>query len=238
MKRPDTEDDVTPALPRLLRVPRAFVALPLLAASAILPACSDRTIDPSAMGRRDPAYGYGTWHPALSEVPKAISESDADLYRQIFAYQQQQDWGAADRLIAQLKDRSLLGHVLAARYLDGYPAKPAELRQWLAQYSELPDASRIAALARGNGRTAPAHKRRLRRHADAGDPEGGATTSRKPKPRPDYRHRAYTARGVGTVQGSYQLQLRRGNYEAAESILNGPNASACARISTDRKSVV
>ena len=224
MKRPDTEDDVTPALPRLLRVPRAFVALPLLAAAAILPACSDRSIDPSAMGRRDPAYGYGTWHPALSEVPKAISDSDADLYRQIFAYQQRQDWGAADRLVAQLKDRSLLGHVLAARYLDGYPAKPAELRAWLAQYSELPDASRIAALARGGARQVPAHKKRLRRHADAGDPEGGATTSRKPKPRPDYRHRAYTARGVGTVQGAYQLQLRRGNYEAAESILNGPNA--------------
>jgi soluble lytic murein transglycosylase-like protein len=208
-----------------LRLPRAFVALPLLAAAAILPACSsERALDPGAMGRRDPAYGYGTWHPALSEVPKAIAESDADLYRQIYAHQQRQEWAAADRLIGQLKDRSLLGHVLAARYLDGYPAKPAELRAWLAQYSELPDASRIAQLARGGGRHVPARKKRWRRHADAGDAEVAATTSRKPKPRPDYRRRAYTARGVGTVQGAYQLELRRGNLERAEAILNGARA--------------
>ena len=212
---------MTPALPRTIRFPRALAMLPLVAA-AMLPACSDRSLDPGGIGRRDPAYGYGTWRPALPEVPRAIAEKDADLYRRITAHQQKDEWAAADRLIAQLQDRSLLGHVLAARYLDGYPAKPAEIRDWLAKYSDHPDAGRIASLGRG-GR-APVRKYRGKRHADAGEGDAITTTSRKPKPRPDYRQRGYTARGVGTVQGAYQLQLRRGNYESAEGILNGANA--------------
>jgi soluble lytic murein transglycosylase len=213
---------VTPALPRTIRFPRFIAMLPLVAAAA-LPACTDRGgIDPGAIGKRDPAYGYGTWSPALPEVPRAIAEKDAELYRRIAAHQQKDEWAAADRLIAQLQDRSLLGHVLAARYLDGYPAKPAEIRDWLAKYSDHPDATRIAQLARG-GR-APVRKYRGKRRADAGDDGAITTTSRRPKPRPDYRRRGYTARGVGTVQGAYNLQLRRGNLESAESILNGANA--------------
>jgi soluble lytic murein transglycosylase-like protein len=205
-------------------------------AAAFLPGCSDRTLDPSAVGRRDPAYGYGTWRPALPEVPRAIAEGDAELYRRIAAHQQRDEWAAADRLIAQLQDRSLLGHVLAARYLDGYPARPQELRDWLAKYSDHPDASRIAQLARGRG--GPVRRSRGKRHAEADFGEEGeaiTTTSKKPKPHPDYRRRAYTARGVGTVQGAYQLQLRRGNYEAAEGILNSGNAEralGAARVDT------
>jgi soluble lytic murein transglycosylase-like protein len=220
---------VTIATPSRLRLLRVLAVVPILAATAFLPGCSDRSLDPGAVGRRDPTQGYGTHRPALTEVPRAIAEGDAELYRRIAAHQQRDEWAEADRLIAQLKDRSLLGHVLAARYLDGYPAKPAELRAWLAKYSDHPDAGRIAQLARGRG-GAPVRKRG-RRHAEAdigedGDREGGAitTTSKKPKPHPDYRRRAYTARGVGTVQGAYQLQLRRGNYEAAEGILSSANA--------------
>ncbi len=214
---------MTPALPRTIRFTRSLALLPLVAAAA-LTACTDRgPIDPGVIGRRDPAHGYGTWSPALSEVPRAIDEKDAELYRRITAHQQKDEWAAADRLIAQLQDRSLLGHVLAARYLDGYPAKPAEIRAWLAKYSDHPDAARIAQLVRG-GRAPVRKYRSKRRHADAGDDGTIATTSRKPKPRPDYRHRGYTRRGVGTVQGAYQLQLRRGNYESAESILSSANA--------------
>ncbi len=224
---------MTPALPRTIRLPRFLAMLPLVAA-ATLPACTDRGgIDPGAIGKRDPAYGYGSWRPALPEVPRAIAEKDADLYRRIAAHQQKGDWAAADRLIAQLEDRSLLGHVLAARYLDGYPAKPAEIRDWLAKYSDHPDASRIAQLAHGGE---PARRGRAKRRADAGGEDGAiTTTSRKPRPQPDYRRHGYTARGVGTVQGAYQLQLRRGNYEGAESVLNGPNAEralGAARVDT------
>ena len=41
-------------------------------------------------------------------MPKSIAESDADLYRRITAHQQKEEWAAADRLIAELQDRSLL----------------------------------------------------------------------------------------------------------------------------------
>jgi soluble lytic murein transglycosylase len=223
---------LTPALPRFLRprrpMPRALHLLPLAAVAATLIACGDRGVDPTAMMRRDVALGtgYGTWRPALSEVPKAIAERDAELYRQVYAYQQRQDWAAADRTIAQLKDRSLLGHVLAARYLGTYRASYAELRDWMAKYADHPDAQRIAGLASAKQpRRAP--KRVLRkRRAEAGLDEAEAitTTSRKPKPRPDYRRRAYTSRGVGTVQSRYQLAVRRGQYEAAEAILNSAAA--------------
>ena len=214
---------MTPALPRTIRFPRFFAMLPLVAV-AVLPACTDRGgIDPGAIGRRDPAYGYGTWSPALSEVPRAIGEKDAELYRRITAHQQKDEWAEADRLIAQLQDRSLLGHVLAARYLDGYPVKAVEIRAWLAKYSDHPDAKRIAQLVRG-GRAPVRKYRSKRRRADAGEEGAITTTSRRPKPRPDYRRRGYTRRGVGTVQGAYQLQLRRGNYESAERILGSAHA--------------
>lgn len=217
---------MTTATPSRLRLPRALVTLPLLAAAALMPGCSDRSLDPSAVGRRDPGTGYGSWRPALPEVPRAIAESDADLYRRIYAHQQREEWASADRLIVQLQDKSLLGHVLAARYFSGYQTRPGEIREWLSKYGDHPDASRIALL--GSGGKAPARGKRRSRHADAGDHAGdeGAitTTSRKPRPQPDYRRRGYTSRGVGTVQGSYQLQLRRGNYEAAEGILNSGNA--------------
>ncbi len=221
----DTEDDVTLALPRFLRLPRALAALPLLAAAALQPGCSDRSLDSAAVGRRDPAQGYGTWRPALPEVPRAIAENDADLYRRVHAHQQREEWASADRLIGQLQDRSLLGHVLAARYLNGYPAKATDIRAWLAKYSDHPDASRIARLG-GLSRGVPARgKKRATASTEGADDDGAiTTTSRKPKPRPEYRHRAYTARGVGTVQGAYQLQLRRGNYEGAEAILGSANA--------------
>lgn len=219
---------MTTATPSRLRLTRALAVMPLLAAAALLPGCSDRSLDPSAMGRRDPMHGYGTWQPALSEVPRAIAEGDAELYRRIHAHQQKEEWAAADRLIAQLQDKSLLGHVLAARYLNGYPARSTEIRDWLAKYGDHPDASRIASLG-SMSRGAPRRgKRRYARHAEAEidvvEDTPITTTSKKPKPRPDYRQRGYTARGVGTVQGSYQLQLRRGNYEAAEGILNSANA--------------
>jgi soluble lytic murein transglycosylase-like protein len=206
-----------------------LIALPLVTASGLLLACSERGPLVANMASRfeAPGQGYGVWRPALDQVPKAISDADAELYKQIYGYQQRGDWAAADRAIAQLKDRSLMGHVLAARYLSsGYKASYAEVRDWLARYSDHPDAGRIAQL--GSGRKGPARKVRKRRLAEA-DTEFDAddaitTTSRKPKPKPDYRRRAYTARGLGTVQGQYQLEVRRGNFERAEAILSSANA--------------
>jgi len=212
---------LTLATTRSSRFRLGAAALPLLMAATLLPGCTDRTLDPGAIGRRDPTANYGTWRPALDEVPKSIGESDAALYRQIYAAQDKGDWEGANRLIGQLRDRSLLGHVLAARYLGTYRTSYAEVRDWLAKYGDHPDADRIRRLGQGRER-APARK--LRRRADLGD-DFITTTSRKPKPRPRPEgRRGYTARGIGTVQGQYQQALRSGNYEQAEAVLNSGNA--------------
>ena len=218
---------MTPALPISPRLSRALIALPLATVAALLLSCSERgPLVANMSSRYEAGPGYGVWRPALDQMPKSIADGDADLYRQVYGYQQKEDWAAADRAIAQLQDRSLLGHVLASRYLGAYKANHAQLRDWLAKYSDLPDAGRIAKVAAG--KQGPARKARKRRHAEidsgADDDSPITTTSRKPKPRPDHRRRSYTSRGIGTVQGQYQLAVRRGNLEHAEAILNGGNA--------------
>ncbi|MCW5774325.1 MAG: lytic transglycosylase domain-containing protein [Rhodospirillaceae bacterium] len=214
-----------------LRLPRSLLVVPLLAAAALLPSCAERGgVDPSALGRRDPVEGYGTWKPALDAVPQAIAERDAALYREIYALQNRGDWAGADRLIAQLKDRALLGHVLAARYLGTYTANYAELQNWLKKYGDEPDAGRIRQLA-SLKHSRPVYHRKRTRHRRADlvpdstfDASPSATTSRRPKPRPDYRRRGHTRRAHATLQGQYQLELKRGNLERAEAILTSAGA--------------
>ena len=82
--------------------------------------------------------------------PKILVHADVDLYRQIFTVQEDGDWKTADRLIARLEDRVLMGHVLAQRYLHPtkYRSKYKELKAWMAQYADHPDAARLYKLAR------------------------------------------------------------------------------------------
>ncbi len=82
-------------------------------------------------------------------LPRVLSDRDVGLYREIFALQVAGDWRAADRHIARLSDRRLLGHLLAQRYLHptAYRSKYRELRDWMAHYADHPDARRIYKLA-------------------------------------------------------------------------------------------
>lgn len=82
-------------------------------------------------------------------LPAVLSAGDADLYRRIFAVQEDGRWAEADRLIAQLSDRRLMGHVLAQRYLHptAYRSKYLELKEWMDRYADHPQAKRIYALA-------------------------------------------------------------------------------------------
>lgn len=86
---------------------------------------------------------------AAKALPTILSESNATLYREIFALQKQGKWKAADKRIAKLTDQRLRGHVLAQRYLHptAYRSKYTELRDWLAHYADHPDARRIYKLA-------------------------------------------------------------------------------------------
>jgi soluble lytic murein transglycosylase-like protein len=89
-----------------------------------------------------------------ADLPKPLDAVNADRYRDIFRLQAAGDFRAADRIIEELTDLSLLGHVLADRYLSPtYVSKPKELSDWLRRYGTLADARAIYQLARAKGAT-------------------------------------------------------------------------------------
>src|SRR5262249_40485774 len=86
---------------------------------------------------------------ADSDVPRPLSLLASGRYRAISRLQVDGDWRAADSLISRLDDRRLLGHVLAQRYLHPtkYKSSYPELRDWMAEYADLPEAPSIYRLA-------------------------------------------------------------------------------------------
>jgi len=86
----------------------------------------------------------------LAFLPTILTDADIARYRRIFAYQEQGKWGAADREIAKLRNRLLIGHVLGQRYLHPtkYRSSYTELKEWLDKYADHSDARRIHWLAR------------------------------------------------------------------------------------------
>ena len=84
-----------------------------------------------------------------SAAPKVLSLNDVDRYRDIFRIQKDGYWPEANALIARLENPLLLGHVLAQRFLHPtkYRSRYKELKDWMAVYSDHPDATRIYKLA-------------------------------------------------------------------------------------------
>jgi soluble lytic murein transglycosylase-like protein len=94
-----------------------------------------------------------------ASLPAVLTLNDLAHYRRIFAAQQSEHWQDADRDIAALHNRLLMGSVLAQRYrASSYHATYPELVQWLDQYGDQADAKSIYALAlkrRPKGAPAP-----------------------------------------------------------------------------------
>jgi soluble lytic murein transglycosylase-like protein len=82
-------------------------------------------------------------------VPDVLSSQDARAYRAIFEAQRAGDNSKAKALDATLSDKSLMGYVLAHRYLEApkYKTSFSELQSWLDNYADLPPAPRIHKLA-------------------------------------------------------------------------------------------
>lgn len=81
-------------------------------------------------------------------LPTILSAKDKGLYQAIFSAQKQGKWADADASIDHLNNKLLLGHVLAARYLDRhYKTNPNELAAWLDKYNDHPQAADIYAMA-------------------------------------------------------------------------------------------
>jgi soluble lytic murein transglycosylase-like protein len=86
---------------------------------------------------------------AAADPAAVLSVADVKRYREIFAAQNKRKWRTANKLIKQLEDTRLLGHVLAGRYLKrrGYRASYKQLRLWLAKYGDHPQARKVYKLA-------------------------------------------------------------------------------------------
>jgi soluble lytic murein transglycosylase-like protein len=81
---------------------------------------------------------------------RLLDEQNLTLYQEIFTLQEDGNWKKADKLIAKVTDRTLLGHVQAQRYLHPtkYRSSYKELRRWLVKYNDHPQAKRIYELAK------------------------------------------------------------------------------------------
>jgi len=93
------------------------------------------------------AYASPTF--AQNTEPRLLSAQDISLYNQIFDVQDRGEWSTADRLIAQLENRVLLGHVQFQRYMHptAYRSRFDELNNWMSHYADHPEAGRIYRLA-------------------------------------------------------------------------------------------
>jgi len=145
-------------LSRLNAAPVLYAAAALLALQAAFPAAASAS--PSAMGSGSGTSQDGTSvafaiprnapSPDMEIVlPQPLPPSAVAQYQRILQLQSAGEFSAADRLIARLDDATLVGPILADRYLDtDYRASSAELLAWYEQYNNQPAASAIYALMR------------------------------------------------------------------------------------------
>ena len=144
-------------LSRLNAAPVLYAAAALLALQAAFPASA--AASPSAMGSgsgTSPQDGTSVAFaiprnapsPDMEVVlPQPLPPSAVAQYQRILELQADGEFAAADRLMARLDDTTLIGPILADRYLDtSYHASSAELLSWYEQYNGQPAASAIYAL--------------------------------------------------------------------------------------------
>lgn len=119
-------------------------------------------------------------------MARVLSPEDAERYRQIFSLQAQSRIGGAASLAAEISDKRLMGHVLAQKYLHptAYRASYQELKLWLDQYADHPDARQIHALAlRKIPKGAPLPQKPLAAHGRMGVSDGAVKEYRPHSPR-------------------------------------------------------
>ena len=78
-----------------------------------------------------------------------LINEDISNYQKIFNSQENCDWKKANRDILKIKNKILIGHVLAQRYLHPrcYKSQFIELTHWLKKYNDHPQARKIYRLA-------------------------------------------------------------------------------------------
>jgi len=152
-------------------------------------------------------------------LPQVLSDDDVLRYRRIFDVQEVGDWKTADRLIAKLDDRILMGHVMAQRYLHPtkYRSKYKELKDWMAEYADHPSAQRIYKLAL---RRRPSNWKYPEKPVPVGSGLSALTTdARKEIQPPRKRMSKANRRKVAQLQSQIRSTLRHGWTLAAKRII-------------------
>jgi len=78
-----------------------------------------------------------------------LSQEDVKNYRLAYNFQEGCKWKSANKHILNISDKTLMGHILAQRYLHPkcYRSKYLELYYWLKKYNDHPQAKKIYRLA-------------------------------------------------------------------------------------------
>ncbi len=168
-------------------------------------------------------------------LPAVLQEEDVSLYRRIFDLQEDGRFAEADKLVALLRDRRLMGHVLAQRYLHptAYRSNFYELSVWLDRYGDHPEAERIYRLAR------------RRQPSDAEPPRapllspvrvGGQATSETSTYRSPKARTPAESQAVLGFERKVTQRIRKDELEEAEALLEDED-EAEAREALDRAEI-
>ncbi len=152
------------------------------------------------------------------DLPHILSAADAKLYRKIFEQQERRRWKTADKLIKQLSDPLLLGHVRYHRLMHrNYRSSYKELRDWMVRYRDHPGAERVYKLAL---------KRRPKNYRRPPQPTREKYVQQTPR-RDRYEGRtgyhqlsSWKRRYVRTTQRQIRNHLYRGRTTRALKLLN------------------
>ena len=142
-------------------LPRLNAVSAFLAAAALL---AFSTVNPTGASAKPHPMGLGTGSTSLTSdseeayaIPRNAPSGDVEIvlpqplppsavaqYQRILAMQDEGAFADADRLIARLDDTTLVGPILADRYLNtNYRASSAELLSWYENYNDQPSAASV-----------------------------------------------------------------------------------------------
>lgn len=167
------------------------------------------------------------------EIPRPLSQQDAERYRQIFALQEKGKWSAANRLIAKLEDDVLMGHVQAQRYLHPthYRSRYSELKTWLSKYHDHPDAAGIYRLAKSRKPRNAAWPHRPTGRFLVG--YGGDFDKKDSRYQP--RKSAWARRVARSLRGQISRYIRRGYPSGAVKVMQtGRSRQVFDRVERDQ----
>ncbi len=168
----------------------------------------------------------------VAPLPRPLSAADVDAYARALKLQADGQVAAADRELARVNDDVLKGHVLAARYLKpGAKPKYQELRAWMAEYAELPQAESIHKLATSKGvKGFGAIKAPVRGYLrgtgidtsdDGANWEAGVFDAERGSPK------------ARALKAKFRTLLRKGDQAAALALITGADAKAFERVDVD-----